>query len=90
MVGSPISTTDPHTPLTATSRQPANPYCPLTRAQLCPADGQVPVGVVALLVDADVEGAVHGLQLQWRKDGRKPQTGVMGGWATAAAAAAGD
>lgn len=43
-----------------------------TCAQLCPADGQVTVRVVAILVDTNVEGAVHGLELQ-------PQKGRAGG-----------
>mmetsp|Transcript_26265 Transcript_26265/g.66878 ORF Transcript_26265/g.66878 Transcript_26265/m.66878 type:complete len:389 (+) Transcript_26265:617-1783(+) len=41
----------------------ARPLVPVHRAQLSHADGQVAVRVVSLLVDAHMEGAVHGLDL---------------------------
>lgn len=40
------------------------PLCMLTGAKFRPADRQIAVRIVPLLVDADVKWAVHGLQLQ--------------------------
>ena len=48
----------------------------LACAQLCPSDGQIPVGVVTLLVHANVEGAVHGLQLQKTHSCCKASAGI--------------
>lgn len=49
----------------------AGALVPVHRAQLGPAQRQVAVRVVAVLVDGDMEGAVHGAQLQ--QEGRGVQ-----------------